>query len=73
MAAKKTEASFEAKMNALEKLVAEMETGAMPLDKAMESYTQGMALAVELEKQLAESKQRLEIMDGSGAPEKGIE
>ena len=51
--------SFEEKLNALEKLADEMTAGEMPLDKALDAYEKGMALAKELNEQLDQAEKRI--------------
>ena len=51
--------SFEEKLNTLEKLADEMTAGEMPLDKALDAYEKGMALAKELNEQLDQAEKRI--------------
>ena len=51
--------SFEEKLNALEKLADEMTAGEMPLDRALDAYEKGMALAKELNAQLDQAEKRI--------------
>lgn len=61
--------SFEEKLNALEKLADEMTAGEMPLDRALDAYERGMALAKDLNAQLNEAEKRiLEVSGGKLAP-----
>ncbi len=61
--------SFEEKLNALEKLADEMTTGEMPLDRALDAYEKGMALAKDLNAQLNEAEKRiLEVSGGKLTP-----
>ena len=51
--------SFEEKLSVLEKLADEMTAGEMPLDKALDAYEKGMALAKELNAQLDQAEKRI--------------
>ena len=61
--------SFEEKRNALEELADEMTAGEMPLDRALDAYEKGMALAKDLNAQLNEAEKRiLEVSGGKLTP-----
>lgn len=68
MAAKK-KLSFEQQLAAVEALITEMESGALPLEDAMKRYEEGMNALTALEKELAQATQRLSVLrraaDGS--------
>ena len=64
MAGKKKEISFEAGLEALEKLVRDMETGCLSLEDSLKAYEEGMALQQALEKQLQAAKARIEKLSG---------
>lgn len=57
---KKTPGTFEAKLAALEEVIAKLESADVPLEEAITFYEQGMALHKECEKILSEAKLRVE-------------
>ena len=61
---KKTERnpSFEKALSELEAIVAAMESGALPLEKMMEQYEQGMGLISFCSAKLNEVEKKIEIM-----------
>lgn len=61
----KEKITFEENMNRLGKIVAELEKGDIPLDKAVELYGEGVKLSAECKKQLSEAQ--LKITGDSGA------
>ena len=54
MASKKEEVSFEDKIRTLEEIVKELESGEVPLDEAINKYTEAMKLAKECSDKLTE-------------------
>ena len=54
MATKKEEISFEDKIRTLEEIVKELESGEVPLDDAINKYTEAMKLAKECSDKLTE-------------------
>lgn len=54
--------SFEACLEELEKTVKELESGELPLERALELYEKGVALAEACRKQLEEAEMRVEIL-----------
>lgn len=54
MATKKEELSFEDKIKKLEEIVKELENGEVPLDDAIDKYTEAMKLAKECSDKLAD-------------------
>ena len=66
---KKTETSFERDMEALERLVAELESGDLTLDKALASFEKGVALVRKLNERLNRAEKKIEVLtrqpDGS--------
>lgn len=54
--------SFEACLEELEKTVKELESGDLPLEKALELYERGVALSETCRKQLEEAEMRVEIL-----------
>ncbi|MEE4355684.1 MAG: exodeoxyribonuclease VII small subunit [Desulfococcaceae bacterium] len=59
MAAKKT---FEKAMQDLEKIVQEMESGDLPLEKAMNKFEEGMKLSRICSQQLDESERKITML-----------
>lgn len=55
----KEKITFEENMNRLGKIVAELEKGDIPLDKAVELYGDGVKLSAECKKQLAEAQLKI--------------
>lgn len=55
----KEKITFEENMNRLGKIVAELEKGDIPLDKAVELYRDGVKLSAECKKQLAEAQLKI--------------
>ena len=65
-------ASFETSLNELEKLVKELESGDLPLDRSLALFSRGMQLSETCRKQLEEAETRIEILirkDGKIQPE----
>ena len=60
MAKKQT---FEAGMSELEALTARLDTGDMTLDETMKTYEKGVTLAAQLQRQLEDSRKRIEQID----------
>ena len=60
---------FEAAMEALERIVGEMEDAQLPLDKLVERYEEGMALARLCEEKLGEAEQKVEVLTRNQAQE----
>jgi exodeoxyribonuclease VII small subunit len=54
--------SFEAGLQQLEAIVKEMESGDLPLERALELFERGMKLSETCRKQLAEAETRVEIL-----------
>lgn len=54
--------SFEAGLEELEKIVKDMESGDLPLEKALELFERGMKLSDTCRKQLEEAETRVEIL-----------
>lgn len=61
MAAKK-KLTFEERLNQVEALIGEMESGALPLEDALRRYEEGMAALTGLEKELQSAQQRLTVL-----------
>ena len=54
--------SFEASLEELEKVVKELESGELPLERALELFERGMALREACRKRLEEAEMRVEIL-----------
>ncbi len=54
--------SFEASLDELEKVVKELESGELPLERALELFERGVALSETCRKQLEEAETRVEIL-----------
>jgi len=61
-----TPAGFEAAMDALEALVARMETGDLPLEESLREYQRGMDLIRACQASLDEAQRRIESMADTG-------
>jgi exodeoxyribonuclease VII small subunit len=61
--AKKT---FEQSLNALEKIVSELETGDLPLEKALKKFDEGMALSRQCGAMLDETEKKVSQLMGTG-------
>lgn len=57
------EASFETALAELEKLVATMETGQLPLEESLLAYKRGVELLQHCQRQLADAEERVRILD----------
>jgi len=60
--AKKT---FEQSLNALEKIVSELETGDLPLEKALKKFDEGMALSRQCSAMLDETDRKVNQLMGA--------
>ena len=60
-------ASFEAGLAELESVVKQLESGDLPLEKALELFEKGMQLSDNCRKQLEEAETRVEILTRRGA------
>lgn len=58
--------SFESGLNELEGVVKQLESGDLPLDKALELFEKGMQLSESCRKQLEEAETRVEILTRRG-------
>lgn len=65
-AEEKAAASFEAGLQELEAIVKEMESGELPLERALELFEKGMQLSERCRKQLEEAETRVEILVKKG-------
>lgn len=62
----KPAASFEAGLGELETVVKQLESGDLPLEKALELFEKGMQLSETCRKQLEEAETRVEILTRRG-------
>ena len=61
------EQTFEQSMGQLEKLVAKLEQGEVPLDEALKAFEQGMKLVEVCKEQLAQAELKVEkVMNAQG-------
>ena len=66
-------AAFEAAMDALEKLVARMEAGDLPLEESLREYQRGMELVRSCQEALDEAQRRIDSVMTSSAPSPSTE
>jgi exodeoxyribonuclease VII small subunit len=67
-----TVASFETSLDELEKVVKELESGDLPLDRSLELFSRGMQLSESCRKQLEDAETRVEVLirkEGAYQPE----
>ena len=67
-----TVASFETSLDELEKVVKELESGDLPLDRSLELFSRGMQLSESCRKQLEDAETRVEMLirkEGASQPE----
>jgi exodeoxyribonuclease VII small subunit len=57
-----TPVSFESGLEELEKIVKEMESGEIPLERALQLFEKGMQVSDRCRKQLAEAETRVETL-----------
>ncbi len=57
---------FEAGLQELERIVREMESGELPLERALDLFEKGMALSASCRKQLEEAETRVEMLVRKG-------
>jgi exodeoxyribonuclease VII small subunit len=62
--------NFESSLDALEKIVRELEQGDLPLEKSLELFEQGVRLSRECQERLNQAERRIEILlrDSEGRP-----
>ena len=69
---KQTVASFETCLDELEKVVKQLESGDLPLDRSLELFSRGMELSETCRKQLEEAETKVEMLirkEGAYQPE----
>jgi len=57
-----TERSYEEIVAALEHVLTELESGGLPLDKAVDAYERGVALSEQAQKLLTEAELRIDTL-----------
>ena len=67
--ATKKKLTFEQQLEAVETLIAQMESGSMPLEESMKRYEEGMAMITAMEKELQCATQRLTVIRQNAAGE----
>ncbi|HYE75367.1 MAG TPA: exodeoxyribonuclease VII small subunit [Blastocatellia bacterium] len=60
--AKDKELSFEESLGTLEKIVAQLESGELPLERALELFEEGVGLARRCQTQLEEAERKVELL-----------
>lgn len=64
--------SFETSLGELEKIVAELEGGDLPLERSLELFERGIALSESCRKQIEQAETRIEVLtrkEGKWQPE----
>jgi exodeoxyribonuclease VII small subunit len=59
---KERDPGFEASLAALEKIVAQLESGDLPLERALELFEEGVGLARRCQSQLEEAERKVELL-----------
>lgn len=59
---KEKEPGFEESLGALEKIVAQLESGELPLERALEIFEDGVGLARRCQSQLEEAERKVEVL-----------
>jgi exodeoxyribonuclease VII small subunit len=60
--AKERDLGFEASLTSLEKIVEQLESGDLPLERALELFEEGVALARRCQSQLEEAERKVELL-----------
>jgi exodeoxyribonuclease VII small subunit len=62
--------SFEASLEALERIVKELEQGDLPLERSLELFEQGISLSRQCQERLSQAERRIEMLlrDNQGRP-----
>ena len=70
MSTKEQPKSFEASLEALERIVRQLESGDLPLEKSLELFEQGIRLSRECQERLSQAERRIEVLlrDNQGRP-----
>jgi exodeoxyribonuclease VII small subunit len=59
---KEQEQSFESSLASLERIVAQLESGDLPLERAMELFEEGVAIARRCQSQLGDAERKVEML-----------
>ncbi len=65
--------NLEKALSDLESLVEELESGELPLEKAMQKFEQGMKLTQSCQAALKDAEQKVEILLNSGSDDEALE
>src|SRR5438067_1263259 len=65
----KTKGNFEASLSTLERIVAQLESGDLPLERALELFEEGVGLAGQCQSQLQEAERKRELLPAACALE----
>ncbi len=70
MSEQKPTRTFESSLEALERIVHELEQGDLPLERSLELFEQGIRLSRECQERLSQAERRIEILlsDNQGRP-----
>jgi exodeoxyribonuclease VII small subunit len=70
MSEQKQTRTFESSLEALERIVHELEQGDLPLERSLELFEQGIRLSRECQERLSQAERRIEILlsDNQGRP-----
>ena len=62
--------TFEASLEALERIVQELEQGDLPLEKSLELFEEGIGLSRQCQERLSQAERRIEVLlrDNQGRP-----
>ena len=62
--------TFEESLSALEKIVAQLEEGDLPLEKSLELFEEGVRLSKKCQQRLEQAERRIELLvkDSDGEP-----
>lgn len=69
MAKTQKQPTFEQKLEELEQIIAGLEQGDLPLDRAIEKYRRGVELTRELKAQLDGAHEQLKVLSALDAPD----
>jgi len=62
MSEKTENRSFEASLEALERIVKQLESGDLPLEKSLELFEQGIRLSRECQERLTQAERKIEVL-----------
>lgn len=62
--------TFEASLEALERIVKQLESGDLPLEKSLDLFEQGIRLSRECQERLSQAERKIEVLlrDNQGRP-----